>query len=772
MSDSILIRPPADLQPWHAPVSVSGDAPTPLPGARSSLALLARNWRFVLCLVVAGAALGIAVSLFATPIYEATATLELQDTNADFLNLRSLDPNAPASQVTIDKYVDTQVKILESRNLIAAVLENAGGPPPPPAPGLMRRLLQTTHLRDVRWADYLPARFAPWLTVMPPTELAIEDARASLKVRAAATSRTVDITYSHIAPLQAANFANAIAAEYIQQNGLLRTDSARKTDEFLSARARQLRTRLEQLERELELYSHSAGLLLTAEKDNVAEEKLRQIQVELSRAQADRTEKQARSETASAADADSVPEVLDSKALTDYRARLAELNRQSAEMNGIFTPSHYKVQRLKVQIDELTATAARERANILSRVRNDFDSASRREALLRATYATQLAVVTDQSSRTVRYKMLKREVDTTRQIYEDMLRKAQDANVGAAIRPNSIRVVDPAVPPSRPATPRLGLNTIAGAFSGLWIALLFLFFRFRAGATFREPGDTSSVLDAPELGAIPSVKFTPAGASGLGSFFGRVRPFRQGQLSVVPSRESQSVSIELLSWTEKPSPVAESFRAALTSLQFLHSDDSGAKVIVLTSPSAGDGKTTVLTNLGIALGESGRSVLLIDCDLRQPRLHSIFSVPNNWGVTDLLSGAMAFSQTPLDTLVRATSIPGVSVLPSGPGTANISALLKSPRVGELLSHLSTRFDTILIDTPPMTYISDARVLARKGDGVVLVLKANRTSRDLALSCVQRLKLDGSVLMGTILNDWDRASSPQPYEEEYFYGQAI
>ena len=664
------------------------------------------------------------------------------------------------------------MKVLESRNLIAAVLESAGAPPPPAPPGFFRRLLQSTQLRDVRWSDYLPARFSPWLTVTPAPEVAIEEARGRLKIRASATSRTVDITYSHPAPEQAASFANALAGEYIRQNGLLRTDSARKTDEFLSARARQLRTRLEQLERELELYSHSAGLLLTAEKDNVAEEKLRQIQVELSRAQADRTSKQAHAEIASSADADSVPEVLDSKALTDYRSRIADLNRQSAEMNGIFTPSHYKVQRLKVQIDELSATAARERANILSRVRNEYDSAMRRESLLRGTYAAQLAVVTDQSSRSVRYKMLKREVDTTRQIYEDMLRKAQDANVGAAIRPNSIRVVDPAIPPSRPATPRLGLNTIAGAFSGLWIALLALYFRFRAGTTFREPGDTSSVLDAPELGVIPSVKFSPSGATGLGSFFARVRPFRPQNLSVVPRLEEPPASIELLSWTEKPSPVAESFRAALTSLQFLSGGNEGAKVIVLTSPSAGDGKTTVLTNLGIALGESGRSVLLIDCDLRQPRLHTIFSVPNNWGVTDLLSGAMSFSQTPLDALVRATSIPGVSVLPSGPGTVNISVLLKSPLMGELLSHLSTRFDTILIDTPPMTYISDARVLARKGDGVVLVLKANRTSRALALACVQRLKLDGSVLMGTILNDWDRASSPQPCEEEYFYGQAI
>ena len=180
-------------------------------------------------------------------------------------------------------------------------------------------------------------------------------------------------------------------------------------------------------------------------------------------------------------------------------------------------------------------------------------------------------------------------------------------------------------------------------------------------------------------------------------------------------------------------------------------------MIVVTSPSPAEGKTSVISNLGIALAEINSRVLLIDGDLHAPMLHRIFGLPNTWGLTDLLSEKQMIGDSPVEALSRKTEVPGLFVLPAGPGTLSISNLLYSVRMTDLVNRLRRDFDAVLIDTPPMLHLSDARVLSRLSDGAVLVVRAGKTHRDTALSAVQRLQEDGTPVLGTILNHWDPKS---------------
>lgn len=189
--------------------------------------------------------------------------------------------------------------------------------------------------------------------------------------------------------------------------------------------------------------------------------------------------------------------------------------------------------------------------------------------------------------------------------------------------------------------------------------------------------------------------------------------------------------------------------------------------MVVTSAARGEGKSTTVSNLGIAMAEIGQRVLLIDADLRKPDLHTVFGTSNTWGLSDLPRDNARLKTMPLEALVRSTEVKGSYLLPSGPGTISVASLLHSGRMKELIERFRREFDTILIDTPPLMYLSDARVLGRLADGVILVVRAGMTTKDMALAAKNRLVQDGISVIGTVLNRWHAKESAK----DAYYGYA-
>ena len=224
-----------------------------------------------------------------------------------------------------------------------------------------------------------------------------------------------------------------------------------------------------------------------------------------------------------------------------------------------------------------------------------------------------------------------------------------------------------------------------------------------------------------------------------------------------------SSCVELITWQRKPSLMAESFRSLLTSILFCGENGDRPRVLVLTSARPMEGKTTVVSNLGIALAQIKRKVLIIDADLRKPRIHQLFNVNNERGLGNLLSGGHLPDES-LDGIVQQTNIPGLSVLPSGPPTENPANLLYSENLSPMLAKFKSEFDMVIIDTPPMLQMPDARVLGRLADAVILVTRAGHTTRDVAVAANQRFAEDKTRVLGTILNDWDPKKS-----SHYGYG---
>jgi capsular exopolysaccharide synthesis family protein len=485
-------------------------------------------------------------------------------------------------------------------------------------------------------------------------------------------------------------------------------------------------------------------------------QKLDQIQQELMRAQADRVAKQSKYELVATSPPDSLPDIIDDVILRDYQNRFVELRRQYAELTSALTPAHPQVKRLEAQIAEIRANAAERRTNVINRIRNDYQQARRRESLLETAYAGQLKMVEQQGTKSIEYNALKRDVDSARDLYESMLRKFKEAGVAAAMRVSNIRVVDRAKTPKFPVKPDQKLNLVLGSVAGLFLGIGFVFMREKAQRNLKNPGEAKLYLNVPELGLIPAAHSDPVDT---------VRKWRPGLLSVTGSQANEYKGthdgLELVTWHNRFSLTAESYRSALTSILLSGERESGRRpeIILLTSPGPREGKTTTVCNLGIAIAEmtaqtNQSRVLLIDGDLRKARLHKIFGISENTGLCDLLLDTRPAETCPLDGLVRATEIPGLFVLPSGTFQGPIAKLLYSERLGQFLNRFRREFDTVLIDTPPMISISDARVLARWADAVILVLRSDHTDKDVALIAREQLRDDGTPLLGTILTDWD------------------
>ena len=494
------------------------------------------------------------------------------------------------------------------------------------------------------------------------------------------------------------------------------------------------------------------GLVYTGAEQSIEEDTLKQLQQEYSTAKADRIAKQSLSEIAAASQADAIPQAADNGHLSEYSRKMADLKQELAELLSLYTPSHPRVMKVQAQITALENTVTGERKTIRKRIDNEYGAASRREQLLAREYQKQMETLLETDHKSVYYDVLKHEVETDRAIYDQLLAKTKQVEVGASVQASDIRLLDAAEVPAHPTKPNLPRNASFGFLFGLVGAFGVVVGREFIDRSVRAPGEAPMHLQVPELGVIPSQRYFPApreqrrgGANGAGGEF------------------------ELSSWQDPPSLLAESFRGALASIMVAGQGATLPGVIMITSAGKGEGKSTVASNLGIALAEINLRVLLIDADMRKPHLHDIFNVSNSWGLSDLLRERSALDSCPVEALSRKTDIEGLSLLPSGPGTLSIANLLYSRRLADLLGRLRAEFDIIVIDTPPMLYISDARVMGRLTDGAILVIRASKTTRDAARAAKQRLVADGIPVLGTILNEWDfRAKSRYGYYTNYTY----
>jgi polysaccharide biosynthesis transport protein len=713
-------------------------------------ALLRRHRNAIVVIIGSTLLLSVVYTLLAHKVYKSEVILEVTGINQDFMGSKDVDPTS--NQVTGDQYIETQTKLLKSPPVVQRTAELMG----PKVPGAIAA--NQGPIGTIRQWIGEPAAGTP-----AEGEGVVLKMLDDAKVKVDGTSDLISLTVLGPEPQLTADTANTLTEQFIEQSQDARGSSAGSTNKFLTAQLTDARKKLQDSENALQDYARQTGIVIPSEsQESVAADKLRQIQSDLAKAESDEADTRAQVETSKNSPAESMPQVLDDPTLRDNRARLADLRRQLADLSVTLTPANYRIQQLQAQIADLEQQSAQHRANIIRRLGVQDSETERRKALLTKAYQNQLGVVSDQSAKEVRYNILKKEVDANRDIYQSMLQKVKEASIVAALKSSDVRVVSPALAAKSTFRPSLPLNLALGFLFGIALSTCYILLRERNDATLRTPGQSVKHLNVPELAVIPSARI---GNSERIPLTLRNLNGTSAQLENGASAGSAAVDKEMVQWCQDETMMADAYRSAITSILLSRVNGVSPRIILVTSPRPKAGKTTTVANLGISLAEIGRRVLLIDGDLRRPRLGKLFGLQFATGLSDALlddgSGAIT-----LDSVVRPTTVPGLYVLPGGSEPANISRLLHSTLLDSLVESARSQYDFVLIDSPPMMGMADARLLSRIADGVVLISRAGETSPEQLGDARERLADDGTPVIGTILNGCDLRIEDPAYVNHY------
>jgi polysaccharide biosynthesis transport protein len=708
------------------------------PAARQDYGRLVRKYIVlgIVLLLLGGGAGFLSVAFFA-PMYKARTVIEIQSGSDGFLKMRQ-DGGEDATNVNIQ----TQIQLLKSARFLRKVVSRLQLETVPPAP--VQSDIFTKLRNRLKTVSQDP---------MAGLKDGLETAAATLQARPITGTRIIEVTCESTNPEIASDFVNQVANEFQEDNTQGRMQVAQQSSQWLTGELEETKTRLQDAQQRLQDFVRTSGNLFVLQDNTLADTKLRDLQGQVATIQNERIAKQAKFELVEKTPAASLPEVLDDMSLRSYQSRIADLRQQLAALETTLQPGSPKVQKLQAQMTELESTLNKEIAGARERVTTDYQAALRKEKLLKAAYDAQAGQVSSEASKATQYGGLRREVESLQQTYNAMLLQANESNIAGQLPINQIKVVDPSAPATEPFSPKPAVNILLGVIAGLMLTGAIAFVWEKKDNSVRLPGHARSLLNVPELGVIPSVKQEGSKKWRFGGWNKDVSEKDREFVQVFQTAQSGQAA------AFRP---AESFRVTLASL--LRESVAGGRpqAILVTSPSPAEGKTTVASNLGMALAETGRNVLLVDGDFRRPRLHHVFDLPNNWGLTSLLADGANMQ----DVVGMPTSFPGLSVLPSGPAPEIISKTLYSPALRQFFNLVRTRFDIILIDAPPILEVADARVLGEFADGAVLVLRAGSTDRADALEACQHLQEDGTLLLGTVLNDWKPTRRSKNYYEYY------
>ena len=706
------------------------------------------KWTLLGC-GVAGVLMSILAGLRTLPLYQSKTSLEFRQLNGDFLNQRNVNMTNSDGGAEADTNLQTQIRLMSSQTTLRNTMARIAGREHPEF--IERNDLLSRTQRALHLGHPQPIPFS----------VALDEVAKSVKVKPVGVTRLVEISCESWSPALAADFCNELETTYQDNDMETRSAEASKTSAWLTKQVADVKQRAQDTELRLNTALGGNGLALNPNND-VGESRLRALQDELVKAQADRIAKEAESGMDRTAAPGTTPEVLDSPAHRAYESQLADLRAQLAKLTPTLTEENPKVKTLESQIRAAEDGMRMADATSLTRQNNELASARHREALLNVTYSAELARVSSDLQKAAKVSLLRSELDSEQQLYQTLLQRAKEAGFASAMQASTMRVVDPAQAAKVPFAPNRKLAAGVGLFLGGMFGTAFAFYRERTLNVFRKPGDVQRYLHVQELGTIPALRnfaatsFGPATLSGVTKV---PRALLPGTTETTP----------LSHWKDEFSLAAEAYRNATMSI-LISEAKKGPRTYVVASPNAGEGKTTVTSNLGVALSKSKMRVVLIDGDLRKPNLHNAFAMENATGLRNVLRGEFNLRTSPLSAFVHKTELPNVSVISAGEGDEDLMELLHSPALPQLLDRLATEYDMVLIDTPPTLHMSDTRILARESDGVILVFRASTTTLDAAAMARDLFDRDGIPLIGTILNDFDpqREGWTNYYKDYYRY----
>jgi polysaccharide biosynthesis transport protein len=688
----------------------SGDVES-YPSLRAYYNLLSRRRWEVLSTLVAVLVPVAIYSFKVTPVYRATARMEIEADTTQIRSLNDYDRDPPTNEA----FLKTQVKVLESDDLAWQVIQ------------------QTGLAQDPRFAR--PAGIVPGKGISTRTAQARLVAKFldRLMVQLDPGTHMMEVSFDSTDPDQAAQVANTLVKDYTEYSFREKYDATRQASQWMEQQLDELKAKVEGSQQALVDYERANAIVNVSDKQSVAEERLADLSKDLTAAESDRTEKESRYNTVRS-DPTHAALLADNSLLEQLETRSADAQAEYAEAQDTYGPNFPKVVRLRDRATELQHLIERERKQVIERVHESYQAALDREQLLRETVARQKVEVGNFNQLLIQHNLLKREFETNQQLYESLLQRLKDATVSAGLRATNIHLVDSARPPADPVRPRKVRALAVGLMVGLLLGTALAFaHESLEHATVKTAEDVERLVHAPSLALIPAVSS---------------RSYPKPPATHRGTKESKDGAVALALLDRPASPLAESYRALRSAVLF--STVPAPQILLVTSSRPSEGKTSTAVNLGLAFAQNGARVLLIDSDLRAFGVTRALGLSNDRGLSGVLTGAYS-----LDEVIEQLDSHGdLWVLPAGPRTRNPAELLSSSIMERLLEELRPRFDHVVFDSPPLLLVTDATILSTLTDGVILVVESGVTTPEALIQAHRTLGSAGAKVLGVAVNKVD------------------
>ena len=711
------------------------------------------KYRWMIALVVAIAVVtALGTSLLKRPVYKATALLEVKPPSGSMVRLQNVDTAGGTASWQLAEFHHTQKRILQSDSVSAAVIRDLGLEDDPELHGEIRQRGVVRGLKQVigmlsgggdseaQAVEQQRSGAANDATGNDAAEHLAGALQSRLTVSPVDGSFLFNVWFESFDPETAAQVVNAIAHEYIQQNNQRRFDSTTSAKKFLEKEIERVQARLETSEKELNDFARKHNLVDLEDRDNIVSTRLQTLNGQLAEVRGQRITAESRYRRAAQVDVTSaLPDFLQNELISTLKSRYAELQTEYQRMAQTYKPAYPDMQQLQAEIQGVKANLDEAINRRVQSLQAEYEELASREQALQAAVEEQKDQLLALEDRAVQYNILKREVETNKELYTGLLERMKEVGVAAGLERTNISIIDEAGVPGAPYKPDITKNvSMAGAIGlmgGVGLAFLLAFL----DNTVRTREDLERLVNSPCLGMVPKIKRLPES---------KLQAARQLDLSAA----------------EKPdSSVSEAYRSIRTSLMFSR-PDGPPKTILVTSAGPGEGKTTACVNLATVLAQNGSRVLLVDGDLRKPRLHKTFGVPGSPGLTE---------QTVENRVqqMHETGIEGVRLLPAGTVPPNPAELIGSAALHRFLKAAQTPYDHIIIDSPPVMGLADALIGSTIVDATLMVIGAGQISKQALREAYNRLFSVRAPVIGCVLNGVDMESSEYAYYTRYYYNYA-
>ena len=717
--------------------------------------ILRRKWIVITVLVTVLTT--VTIGTFMTkPQYRATTTIKINKTNPNILSFKDVY----SIELPEEGYDETQFKVLKSRNLAKRVIRQ------------MKLDATPEFSRQPAGLKQAAASF-----LKKPETLNGEDGIdpslvngfiSRVEVMPQKNSRLVNVSFTSYDPDMAARVTNAIAKSFVDLDIESKFEATQQAREWLEKQLDAMKAKVEQAEEKLNQYAGRNEIIFLETKvdddgkggssENLVSKKLASLSSELIAATSERIQKEALYNELKGGDAESSSLVMNSPLMQSLRKEQATLESEYNQNLKIYKPDYPKMVKLKELIDQISKRMATEAKKIVNSTRKDFEAAVKKESYLKAAFEKQKQEALDLNNRAVQYQILKREADTNKELYNGLLQRLKETGISASLTASNIQILDRAEVPKAPFKPNSRRNILLALIVGLFGGVGLAFFTEYLDNTIKTPEDIEKRMFMPSLGIVPLYNAGTAAEIPL-------HKKKRRRRKAVAYPEGRPLPLEYISYLDSKHQLSEAYSSIRTFLLF-SSADKPPKVMMVTSSRRQEGKTTTSINTAISLTKSNAKAVLIDADMRRPRIHKVFKLGNEDGLSSFLSGNRAFG----DDLIKHTDIPNLDVITSGPLPPNPAELLSSYRLRELIDGLSPLYNFIIFDTPPLLGLADAAIASTLADGVILVVRSGSTPRDAAVQARKVLESVNAKVLGVVLNAINENNLKYGHSYYHYYYQ--